>query len=110
MKKSILTSLLVSLALGAAAQTEKQGSTAVPPAPDRREEGKVNPRGIYRLMMLIGKSGEVNSPYHQYKVCTDASRSWSSSGGTELSVSTTTTAWSSTTQATNRSRRTTRAF
>ena len=53
MKKSILASLLVFLALGAAAQTE-------------------NPRGIYRLMTLIGKSGEVNSPYHQYKVCTDS--------------------------------------
>ena len=23
-------------------------------------------------MTLIGKSGEVNSPYHQYKVCTDS--------------------------------------
>lgn len=31
-----------------------------------------NPRGIYRLMTLIGKSGEVNSPFHQYKVCTDS--------------------------------------
>lgn len=53
MKKSILASLLVSFAMGASAQTE-------------------NPRGIYRLMTLIGKSGEVNSPYHQYKVCTDS--------------------------------------
>ena len=31
-----------------------------------------NPRGIYRLMTLVGKNGEVNSPYHQYKVCTDS--------------------------------------
>ena len=53
MKKYILTLLLVSFAIGATAQTE-------------------NPRGIYRLMTLIGKSGEVNSPYHQYKVCTDS--------------------------------------
>ena len=53
MKKSILAMLLASLTLGLAAQTE-------------------NPRGIYRLMTLIGKSGEVNSPYHQYKVCTDS--------------------------------------
>ena len=53
MKKSILVSLLVSFAMGASAQTE-------------------NPRGIYRLMTLIGKSGEVNSPLHQYKVCTDS--------------------------------------
>jgi hypothetical protein len=53
MKKYILTLLLVSFAIGVTAQTE-------------------NPRGIYRLMTLIGKSGEVNSPYHQYKVCTDS--------------------------------------
>ena len=53
MKKSILALLLVSLALGAAAQTE-------------------NPRGIYKLMTLIGKNGEVNSPFHQYKICTDS--------------------------------------
>lgn len=53
MKKSILASLLVFLALGAAAQTE-------------------NPRGIYRLMTLVGKNGEVNSPFHQYKICTDS--------------------------------------
>ena len=31
-----------------------------------------NPRGIYRLMTLVGKNGEVNSPFHQYKVCTDS--------------------------------------
>ena len=53
MKKYILTLLLGSFAIGATAQTE-------------------NPRGIYKLMTLIGKSGEVNSPYHQYKVCTDS--------------------------------------
>ena len=53
MRKIILTLLLVSFAVGATAQTE-------------------NPRGIYRLMTLVGKNGEVNSPFHQYKVCTDS--------------------------------------
>ncbi|MBO7067324.1 MAG: hypothetical protein J6W52_01395 [Bacteroidaceae bacterium] len=53
MKKTILALLLVSFAVGAAAQTE-------------------NPRGIYRLMTIVGKNGEVNSPFHQYKVCTDS--------------------------------------
>ena len=42
MKKFILTLLLVSLTAGATAQTE-------------------NPRGIYRLMTLVGKNGEVPS-------------------------------------------------
>ena len=31
-----------------------------------------NPRGIYRLMTIVGKNGEVNAPFHQYKVCTDS--------------------------------------
>ena len=53
MKKSILAMLFASLTLGLAAQTE-------------------NPRGIYKLMTLVGKNGEVNSPFHQYKVCTDS--------------------------------------
>ncbi|MCR5535469.1 MAG: hypothetical protein K6F47_09915 [Bacteroidaceae bacterium] len=53
MKKTVFTLLFATLCLGAAAQTE-------------------NPRGIYRLMTLIGKNGEVNSPFHQYKVCTDS--------------------------------------
>jgi len=53
MKKTILTLLLAALCVGANAQTE-------------------NPRGIYKLMTIVGKSGEVNSPFHQYKVCTDS--------------------------------------
>ena len=53
MKKTVFTLLFATFCLGAAAQTE-------------------NPRGIYRLMTLIGKNGEVNSPFHQYKVCTDS--------------------------------------
>jgi len=53
MKKTVFILLLATLWLDAAAQTE-------------------NPRGIYRLMTLVGKTGEVNSPFHQYKVCTDS--------------------------------------
>ncbi len=53
MKKSIITLLLVSLAMAATAQTE-------------------NPRGIYKMMTLTGKVGEVKAPYEQYKVCTDS--------------------------------------
>lgn len=53
MKQTIFTLLLATLWVGANAQTE-------------------NPRGIYRLMTLVGKNGEINSPYHQYKVCTDS--------------------------------------
>ena len=45
--------LLVFAAMGAAAQTE-------------------NPRGIYKMITLTGKLGEVNSPFDQYKVCTDS--------------------------------------
>lgn len=31
-----------------------------------------NPRGIYKLMTLVGKRGEVAAPYEQYKICTDS--------------------------------------
>lgn len=31
-----------------------------------------NPRGIYKMMTLTGKVGEVKAPYDQYKVCTDS--------------------------------------
>lgn len=30
-----------------------------------------NPRGIYKMMTLTGKQGEIKAPYDQYKVCTD---------------------------------------
>ena len=53
MKKTFFTLLFATLCLGVAAQTE-------------------NPRGIYKLMTLVGKNGEVNSPFHQYKVCADS--------------------------------------
>lgn len=53
MKKTFFTLLFATLCLGVAAQTE-------------------NPRGIYKLMSLVGKNGEVNSPFNFYKVCTDS--------------------------------------
>ena len=53
MKKPIFILLLATLAMGATAQTE-------------------NPRGIYKMMTLTGKVGEVKAPYEQYKVCTDS--------------------------------------
>ena len=53
MKKVFLFMLLASLAMGVSAQTE-------------------NPRGIYRMMTLTGKAGEVKAPFEQYKVCTDS--------------------------------------
>ena len=53
MKKSIFTLLLASLTIGTAAQTE-------------------NPRGIYKMMTLTGKVGEMKAPFEQYKVCTDS--------------------------------------
>ena len=53
MKKTIVALLAASLTVGAAAQTE-------------------NPRGIYKLMKVTGKMGEVKAPFDQYKVCTDS--------------------------------------
>ena len=31
-----------------------------------------NPRGIYKMMTLTGKQGEIPSPFDQYKICTDS--------------------------------------
>ena len=31
-----------------------------------------NPRGIYRMMTLTGKQGEIKAPFDQYKICTDS--------------------------------------
>ena len=45
--------LLATLTLGAVAQTE-------------------NPRGIYKMMTLTGKQGEIKAPFDQYKICTDS--------------------------------------
>ena len=28
-----------------------------------------NPRGIYKMMTLTGKLGEIPSPFDQYKIC-----------------------------------------
>lgn len=53
MKKQIIALLLILVAAVGYAQTE-------------------NPRGIYKLMTLKGKVGEVKSPFDQYKICTDS--------------------------------------
>jgi len=53
MKKTVVTLLFASLALGTTAQTE-------------------NPRGIYKMATLTGKVGEVIAPFEQYKICTDS--------------------------------------
>lgn len=45
--------LLASFIMGATAQTE-------------------NPRGIYKMVTLTGKVGEVKAPFDQYKICTDS--------------------------------------
>jgi len=68
MKQSIITLLLATLTMGVTAQTE-------------------NPRGIYKMMTLTGKVGEVNAPYEQYKVCTDSCTLMVSFNGVFFSIS-----------------------
>lgn len=53
MKRHIASLLLVLVAALSYAQTE-------------------NPRGIYKLITLQGKVGEIKSPFDQYKICTDS--------------------------------------
>ena len=31
-----------------------------------------SPRGIYKMMTLTGKQGEIKAPFDQYKICTDS--------------------------------------
>lgn len=31
-----------------------------------------NPRGIYKMITLTGKQGEIKAPFEQYKICTDS--------------------------------------
>ncbi len=31
-----------------------------------------NPRGIYKMITLTGRGGEINAPWDQYKICTDS--------------------------------------
>lgn len=31
-----------------------------------------NPRGVYKMMTLTGKQGEIKAPFDQYKICTDS--------------------------------------
>ena len=33
---------------------------------------KENPRGIYKMITLTGKVGEIKAPFDQYKICTDS--------------------------------------
>lgn len=37
-----------------------------------KESNTENPRGVYRLTRIVGKMGEIVSPYDQYKICTDS--------------------------------------
>ena len=66
-KKTILTTLLAALTMGAAAQTE-------------------NPRGIYKMTTLTGKVGEVKAPFDQYKICTDSVTLMVSESGNRFSI------------------------
>lgn len=52
-KRIVYTIMLAVLTIGASAQTE-------------------NPRGIYKMITLTGKLGEVKAPYDQYKFCSDS--------------------------------------
>ena len=51
--KMLLTAAFASLPMALSAQTE-------------------NPRGIYRMATLTGKTGEVKAPFEQYKICSDS--------------------------------------
>lgn len=62
MKRFFLSLMLVSTSIGLQAQS-------IFPANEALTE---NPRGVYRLTTIIGKSGEVIAPYEQYKICTDS--------------------------------------
>ena len=53
LQRTISTMLLAALTMGSAAQTE-------------------NPRGIYKMITLTGKVGEIKAPFDQYKICTDS--------------------------------------
>ena len=56
-RKNIITATLALLTMSATAQNE---------------QARENPRGIYKMITLTGKLGEVNAPYEQYKICTDS--------------------------------------
>lgn len=60
--------LLACLVMGSVAQTE-------------------NPRGIYKMITLTGKVGEVKAPFDQYKICTDSVTLLLSMQGSVFSIS-----------------------
>lgn len=31
-----------------------------------------NPRGIYKMVKLVGNLGEIDAPFEQYKICSDS--------------------------------------
>ena len=37
----------------------------------KKESNRENPRGLYKMTKLIGKKGEIDAPFDQYKYCTD---------------------------------------
>ena len=49
-------------------RTAQGGQTAVLSTTAQTE----NPRGIYKMMTLTGKQGEIRAPFDQYKICTDS--------------------------------------
>ncbi len=46
-----------------------------------------NPRGIYKMMTLTGKQGEIKAPFDQYKICTDSVTLMLSMQNTAFSIS-----------------------
>ena len=53
MRKTLLSLAICIISLAANAQTE-------------------NPRGVYKMTTMVGRMGEVISPFDQYKICTDS--------------------------------------
>lgn len=37
-----------------------------------KESNTENPRGVYKMTKLIGKTGEIAAPFDQYQICTDS--------------------------------------
>lgn len=37
-----------------------------------KESNNENPRGVYKMTKLIGKTGEIDAPFDQYQICTDS--------------------------------------
>ncbi|MBQ8050687.1 MAG: sodium/solute symporter [Bacteroidaceae bacterium] len=67
---SILTGWLLSL--GNKKNTKLLMAAAFISLPMAMNAQTENPRGIYKMMTLTGRMGEVNAPFDQYKICTDS--------------------------------------